>query len=192
MDFMECVKNRRSIRKFKNQPLSNEILTQLVEAASYAPSWKNSQTTRYIVISDAALKLKLAETCVMDFEYNKKTILNAPALILVTTVANRSGYERDGSFSTSKETHWESFDAGIATQTFCLAAHSMGLGTVVLGIFDHDKVIRTASVPEGQKVSAMVAIGCPDEMPAMPKRKSAEELLSYRRMPDDATANAVQ
>lgn len=183
MDFMECVKNRRSIRKFKNEPLSDEILTQVVNMASYAPSWKNSQTTRYIVISDAALKLKLAETCVMDFEYNKKTILNAPALVLVTTVANRSGYERDGSFSTSKGTHWESFDAGIATQTFCLAAHSMGLGTVVLGIFDHDKVIVTTGVPEGEKVSAMVAIGCPDEIPPMPKRKRAEEILSYRPMP---------
>lgn len=192
MDFMECVKSRRSVRKFKNVPLSDEILTQLVETASYAPSWKNSQTTRYIVISDAALKLKLAETCVLDFEYNKKTILNAPALVLVTTVADRSGYERDGSFSTGKGTHWESFDAGIAAQTFCLAAHSMGLGTVVLGIFDHGKVIETTGVPEGQKVSAMVAIGYPDETPAMPKRKSAEELLSYRRMPDNADPKAAQ
>lgn len=192
MDFMECVKSRRSIRKFKNKPLSNEMLMQLVDIASCAPSWKNSQTTRYIVISDAALKLKLAETCVLDFEHNKKTILNAPTLVLVTTVADRSGYERDGSFSTSKGTHWESFDAGIATQTFCLAAHSMGLGTVVLGIFDHEKVIETAGVPEGQKVSAMVAIGYSDETPAMPKRKSAEEILSYRRMPDDTTAKVVQ
>lgn len=187
MDFMECVKSRRSVRKLKNEPLSDEVLTQLVETASYAPSWKNSQTTRYIVISDAALKLNLAETCVMDFEYNKKTILNAPTLVLVTTVADRSGYERDGSFSTSKGTHWESFDAGIATQTFCLAAHSMGLGTVVLGIFDQEKVIATTGIPEGQKVSAMVAIGYPDETPAMPRRKSAEELLSYRPMPDNAT-----
>lgn len=185
MDFMECVKNRRSIRKFKNEPLNDALFTQLVETASYAPSWKNSQTTRYIVISDTALKQQLAETCVMDFEYNKKTILNAPALVLVTTVANRSGYERDGSFSTSKETHWESFDAGIAAQTFCLAAHAMGLGSVVLGIFDQAKVIETAGVPEGQKVSAMVAVGYPDEIPPMPKRKSAAELLSYRRMTAD-------
>lgn len=192
MDVTECIKNRRSIRKFKNEPLSDEIFMQLAAAASCAPSWKNSQTTRYIVISDAALKRRLAKTCVLDFEYNKKTILNAPALVLVTTVANRSGYERDGSFSTGKGTHWESFDAGIATQTFCLAAHSMGLGTVVLGIFDHEKVIETAGVPEGQKVSAMVAIGCPDEMPPMPKRKCAEELLSFRRMPEDAAAKDTQ
>ena len=60
----------------------------------------------------------------MDFEYNQKTMHNAPALILVTTITGHSGFERDGSFSTSKETHWESFDAGIAVQTLCLAAYS--------------------------------------------------------------------
>lgn len=100
-------------------------------------------------------------------------------LILVTTVSPRSGFERDGSPSTSKGTHWESFDAGIATQTFCLAAHEEGLGTVIMGIYDEAKVIEVAKVPEGQKVSAMVAVGYADESPAMPRRKSVNEVLSF-------------
>ena len=100
-------------------------------------------------------------------------------LILVTTVSPRSGFERDGSPSTSKGSHWESFDAGIATQTFCLAAHEEGLGTVIMGIYDEAKVIEVAKIPEGQKVSAMVAIGYADETPIIPKRKSADELLSF-------------
>lgn len=115
----------------------------------------------------------------MDFEYNKKTILGAPVLILVTTLTPRSGFERDGTPSTSKGTHWESFDAGIATQTLCLAAHEEGLGTMVMGVYDEDKVIETAKIPAGQKVSAMVAIGYADELPAMPKRKSADEILIF-------------
>lgn len=178
MDFMKCIKERRSIRKFKPDEVSDTLLKQVVEAASYAPSWKNSQSVRYIAITDTGLKTKIAEECIMDFEYNKKTILRAPMLVLITTVSPRSGFERDGSFSTSKGTHWESFDAGIAAQTFCLAAHEKGLGTVILGIFDEDKVIAAAGVLQGQKVSALVAVGYPDEAPAMPMRKSVDELLT--------------
>lgn len=117
----------------------------------------------------------------MNFEHNKNIILKAPMLVLITTVSSRSGYERDGSFSTSKGTHWESFDAGIAAQTFCLAAHEKGLGTVIMGIYDEDKVIATAGVSKGQKVSAMVAVGFPYEAPEMPKRKSVDELLTINK-----------
>ncbi len=179
MELKQCVEERRSIRKFKNEPVSDDLLKKIVDVATWSPSWKNSQTTRYIAVSNESLKKELAEKCVMDFAFNKKTILAAPTVILVTTVSPRSGFERDGTPSTSKGTHWESFDAGIATQTLCLAAHEAGLGTVILGVYDEAKVIETATVPEGQKVSAMVAIGYPDETPAVPKRKWSDELLSF-------------
>ena len=180
MNTIECIKTRRSTRKFANRALSADVLTDIVNVATYAPSWKNSQTTRYIAVTDATLKEKLANECMMGFEYNVNTANGAPAIIAVTTVNNRSGYERDGSFTTSKGTHWQSFDAGIATQTFCLAAHDAGLATVIMGIFDESKVSALLEVPEGQSVSALVAIGYADEDPAAPKRKSAEELLTIK------------
>ncbi len=178
MEFMDCVKNRRSIRKFAADVLSDEVLARLIKAASYSPSWKNSQTVRYYAVRDAVLRDAVAENCVTGFAPNAATIRNAAAIILVATVANRSGYERDGSFSTSKGTHWESFDAGIATQTLCLSACEEGLGTVVLGIFDEAKLRETVGVPDGQKISAIVAIGTPNEAPEMPKRKDVADLLT--------------
>ena len=181
MSFMECLSGRRSVRKYKADKIPDDIIKKIITTASYAPSWKNSQTTRYIIVEDEALKNELAQNCVMGFALNRDNIMSAPALILVTTIKNRSGYERDGSFSTGKGTHWESFDAGIATQTLCLAAYAEGLGTVVMGIFDEDKTIQTAKIPEDQKLSAMVAIGYPDETPPMSKRKSADELMDCRR-----------
>lgn len=181
MDFMKCVTERRSIRKFKPDAVSETLLKQVVEAASYAPSWKNSQTVRYVAISGTGLKTKIAEECVSNFEHNKNIILGAPMLVLITTVSARSGYERDGSFSSGKGTHWESFDAGIAAQTFCLAAHEKGLGTVIMGIYDEDKIISAAGVAPGQKVSAIVAVGFPDEAPVLPKRKSVDELLTIHQ-----------
>lgn len=180
MKAVECIKTRRSVRKFKDQAVSTDVIAEIVNVAAYAPSWKNSQTTRYTAVIDKSLKDRLANECMMGFEYNVGTASGAPAMIIVTTVNNRSGYERDGSATTSKGTHWQSFDAGIATQTFCLAAHEAGLATVIMGIFDEDKVKEIISVPEGQSVSALVAIGYADDEPQAPKRKCAEELLTVK------------
>ena len=108
-------------------------------------------------------------------------VLNvASCLMVLTTVNKRSGYERDGSFSTSKGEHWQSFDAGVAAQTFCLAAYEKGLGTVILGVYDGEKVAEVLEIPEEKSVSALIPIGYPAEEPKAPKRKDVEELLSIR------------
>lgn len=180
MEFSECVRGRRSVRKFKKEKVEHSVFEKIVEDASCAPSWKNTQIARYIVIEDESLKNEIAENCVMGFQFNANTIQNAPALVVVTYICGRSGYERDGSYSTSKGDHWEVFDAGIATQTFCLSAYSHGVGTVIMGIFDEEKVAKAAGIPEGQRVAAIITAGYPDEQPAMPKRKTADELLSFR------------
>lgn len=177
MEALKCIETRRSIRKFKAEKITNETLESIVSAASYAPSWKNTQVTRYVVIEDSALKNQIAEEAVLGFEYNSTTIKGASALVVVTMIHGRSGFERDGSYTTSKEDRWETFDAGIATQTFCLAAHDMGVGSVIMGIFDEAKVAELVNLDENQKVAALVAIGYPDEEPTAPKRKSADELM---------------
>ena len=179
MEAIECIKTRRSIRKFTEEAVSHEVMEEIVGVAAYAPSWKNTQVARYIVIEDADKKSAIAKDCVLGFEYNSKTIEGAPALVVVTMVKNRSGYERDGSYTTSKEDRWEMFDAGIATQTFCLAAHEKGLGTVIMGIFDEAKIEEVIDIPEGQQVAALIAIGHPAIAPEAPKRKEVSELVSY-------------
>ena len=178
MEALECIKTRRSVRKFTGQPVTREELEQVVAAAAYAPSWKNTQVARYIVVTDKEKKQHLADDCMMDFAFNQKTASGAPAMVVLTMITGRSGYERDGSFSTSQGTHWQSFDAGVAAQTFCLAAHALGLGTVIMGVFDEDKVKQVVTIPEGQKVAALIAIGHPAEEPMCPKRKDVETLLT--------------
>lgn len=116
----------------------------------------------------------------MGFQKNIDTLHGAPALVVLTTVNGRSGYERDGSFSTSKGTHWQSFDAGLAAEAFCVAAHEAGLGTVILGIYDEGKVKTVLNLPETESVSALIPIGVPAESPAAPKRKDVSELLRIR------------
>lgn len=179
MEALECIKTRRSIRKFKEEPVAHETVNAIIEAASYAPSWKNTQISRYHIVENKEIMQEIADNCVLDFEFNQKTINRAPQLVVVSMIEKRCGYEKDGSFSTSKEDRWEMFDAGIASQTFCLAAHDMGVGTVILGIFDEVKVAKAISLPEGQKVAALIAMGYPNQECEAPKRKTAEELVDY-------------
>ncbi|MGN1266834.1 MAG: nitroreductase family protein [Dorea sp.] len=177
MNTNECIKTRRSIRKFKPDPVDHSILESIVSAASFSPSWKNSQITRYIAIEDPSILNRIIENYTPSF--NSNIIKQAPMLIAVTYVKGRCGYERDGSFSTPKGDRWQMFDAGIATQTFCLAAHEAGLGTVIMGIFDDAGITKLLNIPETQELAALIAIGHPDISPDAPKRKTTDDLLTY-------------
>ena len=175
----ECIRGRRSIRQFKDTPVSREVLENIVETASYAPSWKHTQITRYIAV-EGSLKDRIADECTSAYAKNGEIIKNAPLLIAVTFIKNRSGFERDGSFSTPKEGGWQMFDAGIAAQSFCLAAYEKGLGTVIMGIFDEAKVASLLEIPETQEITALIPIGYAAEEPVAPRRKSVEDLLTYK------------
>lgn len=179
MTAKECIKGRRSIRKFADTPVSRDVIADIVETASYAPSWKHTQITRYIAV-EGELKDKIADECTSAYAKNGEIIKNAPMLIAVTFIKNRSGFERDGSYSTPKEGGWQMFDAGVASEAFCLAAYEQGLGTVIMGIFDEAKAASLPEVPEERELVALIPIGYPAESPAAPKRKSVEELLSFK------------
>ncbi len=180
MDLITGIKERRSIRKFKDKKVPREILEEIVNIAAYAPSWKNTQIARYIIVDDEETLKKLAtEKCAYGFTGNVTVMEQAPALLLLTYVEGRSGFDRDGSFSTKKEDGWQMFDAGIAAQTFCLAACEKGLGTVILGYFDEDEIKKVVEIPQGQSLAALIPIGYPDIVPVAPPRKDASKLLTF-------------
>ena len=145
MNAQDCIVTRRSVRKFTAQPVAHETLEKVVSLASMAPSWKNTQISRYIAVEDPALRQAL---CKFVPSYNARILESCPVLIAQTFVKNRSGYERDGSFTTDREGGWQYFDCGVAAQTFCLAAHDLGLGTVIMGVFDRAEVEKSLNVPE--------------------------------------------
>ncbi len=179
MNAKDCIRERRSIRKFKAQPVDHALLSEIVETASYAPSWKHTQIARYIAV-EGELKDRVAAECTKAYPRNGEIIAQAPLLVAVTFIKGRSGFERDGSFSTTKGAGWQMFDAGIAAQSFCLAAFDKGLGSVIMGIFDEAKAASLLNVPEGREVAALIPVGYPDEAPTAPKRKPVEELLSFQ------------
>lgn len=180
MEFLTCLQTRRSVRRFAAEPVSREILSRIVERAQYAPSWKNSQTVRYVMVDDPERKAQIAEEAVLGFAQNANIIRQAAALLVLSTVHGISGYQPDGTETTAKGSHWESFDAGLAAQCFCLAAHDLGLGTVIMGIFDPMRAAELAQLPEGQQVSCLIAVGYPGEGPhGRSVRKPLDEVLTF-------------
>lgn len=178
MTAKECIVGRRSIRQFTDKPVSHELLEEIVATASYAPSWKNTQITRYTAVEGAA-KEKLSKLTSI-FPGNTSRMESAPMVVAVSVVKGRCGYERDGSFSTVKGDGWQMFDAGIASEAFCLAAYEQGLGTVILGLFDVAEAAQLLEIPDEQELVALICIGYPAENPEAPKRKTVSDLLSYK------------
>ncbi len=176
MNTTECIMTRRSVRKFTAQPVPHDILEDIIAAAAYAPSWKNTQISRYIAIEG---RQAIDDIATHYASFNKQTLSTAPLLIAQCCVKKRSGYERDGSFTTDRGDGWQMYDCGIAAQTLCLSAHEHGLGTVIMGIFDRGALEAYLNVPEDQELVALIAVGYPDETPNAPRRKTVTDLLTY-------------
>lgn len=175
---LESIKTRRSVRKFKDQKIPRELISEIIESVIYAPSWKNTQITRYIAIDSREIIEEIANTCVG--EHNGKIIRNAPLLIATTVIKARCGFERDGSFSTDRGDGWQMFDCGVSSQTFALVAHEHNVGTVILGMLDRAKVEEVLNIPENQEMVAFIACGYYDEISPTPKRKTVEDILSFK------------
>ncbi len=177
MDLIKGITERHSVRKYTEEPVTAADIERIVETARHAQSWKNTQTTRYNVLLNREIIDRLADEATHGFVWNQKTMKGAPAVVVLSTIDGISGYEKDGSPSTSKGEHWQSFDAGIAAQCFCLAAHAEGFGTLVMGIFDEDKVKKICGLPAGEKVSAVITVGRPAGEIKGPDRMAASDLI---------------
>ena len=180
MDAKTCILTRRSHRQYQPKPVSHDLIEEVISLAAYAPSWKNTQISRYIAIEDPAVREAIAGRYCLPGANNPAIIRGCPLLVAQTFVKARSGFERDGTYSTDREDGWQYYDCGIAAQTLCLAAHDLGLGTVIMGVFDRKGLEEYLQLPEGQELMALIALGWPADEPAAPKRKDVETLLSYR------------
>ncbi|MCI8303766.1 MAG: nitroreductase family protein [Lawsonibacter sp.] len=180
MDAQTCILTRRSVRKFTGEKVSREEIEKIVSLAAYAPSWKNTQISRYIAIEDEQARRVISERFCPPGTNNPFIISSCPVLIAQTFIKGRSGFERDGSFTTDRGEGWQYYDCGIAAQTFCLAAHDLGLSTVIMGVFDRKGLQEYLQIPEDQELMALIALGRPDAEPQAPQRKDTGVLLSYR------------
>ncbi len=180
MDAMTMIKERRSVRKYKNEKVDRETMKQIVEISRWAPSWANFQIARYTLVDDRAIIEKLATDGVKGFTYNINTLKNAQGVAVLSFVKGKSGrLDQYGDFDSSNAHLWEVFDAGIACQTFCLAAHAKGVGTCIFGVIDDESISKIVGLPEEESIAALIVYGYPDGHPEATPRKPVDEILRF-------------
>ncbi|OEU46260.1 MAG: nitroreductase [Desulfobulbaceae bacterium S5133MH15] len=172
----DIIKERRSIRRFTDQAVEQEKLDEIIEAARWAPSWGNLQCCEIVIVQKAEKKKKLAELLSAKNPASK-VMENGPLVIAVCGRPEKSGYYK-GKQQTRYQ-HWFMYDLGIVSQNICLKAHELGLGSVMVGSFDHPKVEALLNVPAGCELVALIPIGYPDHSPSPPKRKEVEDFVHY-------------
>lgn len=172
MDILKAIHERRSVRRYKKDPVPDEIILEILNAARAAPSWANTQVCRYIVVKDPAIKEKLSET-LPPTNPARNAIKEAPCLICLFAKRGLSGFYK-GSPATNKG-DWFMFDAGIAMEHIVLAAWSFGLGTVHVGLFDADKAQEVLKIPEGFSIVEITPLGYFEEIPKQTPRKPLSE-----------------
>lgn len=182
MDVFEAIENRRSIRKYKPDAVSDDIVDRVIEAARLAPSWANCQCWRFVVVRDAAVRERLANTLFGITDRPNRTaeaIKVAPVTIALCAELGKSGiaYREPREPVTDKGEYWYMFDTALAMENLVLAAQSLGLGTVIVGAFDSREAGKLLGVGEGFTVVALTPLGFPDESPKARPRKELHEII---------------
>ncbi|MEA2090224.1 MAG: nitroreductase family protein [Thermoproteota archaeon] len=159
MEVFEAIRKRRSIRKYKPEPVSEEKLKIILEAARLAPSGKNRQPWQFVVVRNPERKKAVGRAA-----NNQMFITDAGVIIaaLGDPAASPNGFKRD---------------PVIAVEHMVLAAASLGYGTCWIGAFDEKKVKRILGIPEKLAVIALLPIGVPDESPPKKPRKELAEMF---------------
>jgi len=173
MELHDAIMTRRSVRKFTDYYVTDDEIAKLLEAAQWAPSWKNSQCWEFIIIRDSELMKKVADTYSAT-NPSRKCSETASVLIAVCGKRDLPGYMKGE--QETKFDSWFMFDLGIAVQNIALRAHELGLGTVVVGLMDHDKCADLLNVQSPYEVVAVLPIGQPVEFKKEgPKRREISE-----------------
>jgi nitroreductase len=178
MGVLDIIKNRRSIRKYENKPISREDLTVILEAARLAPSACNSQPWHFVAFDEPEAKKAFAEEAFSGIYKPTQFVENAPVIVAVVSdngnLATRLG-------NMVKRTLFWVMDTGIACQNLVLQAQSMGIGSCWIGWFDHKRAAKYLGVGAGKRVEILIALGYPAEAPEPRPRKEFGEVVSFNK-----------
>ncbi len=176
MELNQAIQTRRSIRKYKKESVSDKDIRSLIETTIYAPSWKNSQVTRYHVVKEEKILIKI-KGALPDF--NQENSKDAPVFIIPTIIKNRSGYNRDQTPTNELGNGWGLYDCGMSSMLLMLKAKELGLDTLVMGIRDQHKIKEILNIPDEEIITSVIALGYRDIEPEMPKRKNVDDIAKF-------------
>jgi nitroreductase len=170
LDVLEAIKERRSIRSFTDENVSEETVEQLIEAARWAPSAGNIQPLELVVVRNIEVKRKLTAAAL-----NQQLIQKASVVFVVCTdmVRSRMGYGSRG------EKLYSIQDTAAATENILLVAQELGLATCWIGAFHEKEVAEAINAPKNTKPVAIIPVGYPAVRPPAPEKRAVNEIVHY-------------
>lgn len=166
--FLSIIKERRSIRKYKDQDVSNNILLEILDVARHAPSEGNSQPWEFIVVRNRTMKEQIAAAC-----YGQTWMVEAPVLIVacVNIRIAKAMYGERG------EKLYGIQAVATSLENILIAAETFGLGTCWVGAFSEPQVSILMQCPEYVRPCAIITMGHPDEKPPKPHLQGLEQFV---------------
>ena len=166
MDVMEAIKQRRSVRSYQDRPIEDEKLQAVLEAARGAPSARNMQEWRFVVVRDAATRQKLAKAA-----KDQAFVAQAPATIAACATAP--------DYVMSCGNPSSLIDLAIAVDHMTLKAVEEGLGTCWIGAFDQQEVKTVLGIPDNVNIVVLLPVGYPADQPGPKSRKPLAEIVCH-------------
>ena len=170
MDLYDVISKRKSVRKYKTDPIPDDVLNRILDAGRLAPSAKNYQPWHFVVIRELEMKKKVAEAC-----RNQHFIADAGAIICGCAF-EKIAWSRMGNYMAA----WP-HDLTIALDHMILAATNEGLGTCWIGAFDEKMVKEVLEIPDDVRVVALTPVGYPAEEAKDRGRLNLEDIVSYEK-----------
>ncbi len=175
MKLDQILNSRRSVRSFDSRPVNEKDILSIIEAARLAPSACNSQTWRFIFVTQREIIRKICHEAMRPVIPNK-WLEQAPLVIVgcsqLDVIANRIGGRVTG-------IEYYQIDLGIAMEHMVLKATELGLGTCWIGWFDETNVKNILGIPKKIKVSALLAVGYPKNAPGKERKRKPAEKIAF-------------
>jgi nitroreductase len=166
MEFTELIRRRYSVRAYKPDPVEEDKLGQVLEAARLAPTADNRQPFQFLVIHTRGREEELRRV------YSRKWFVEAPLVICACGVLAQNWVRRDGK-------NYNDVDVAIAMDHLVLAAADLGLGTCWVAAFDPAAAREVLGLPDGVEPVAFTPLGYPADRPGPKRRKALKELVRY-------------
>ena len=167
MTVFEAIQKRYSCRAYQQREIEREKIDKLLEAVRLAPSAKNTQDWRFIVVTDKDIKAQIAATT------NKPEVFEKAGAIIVG--CSNSDYVMQCGQAIAP------IDVSIALEHICLQATELGLGTCWIGSFKTEKVRAIIGIPDDINIVELMAVGYPADSAKQPNRLNMEEIICYNK-----------
>ena len=167
MKVSEAIAKRYSCRSYEDRPIEREKLDEILEAARLAPSARNLQDWRFVVVTEREVCKKLARAATFQLFVGK-------AAAIIVACSNSDHVMRCGQKVSA-------IDVSIALEHICLQATELGLGTCWIGSFDIENVRKILGIPDDINIIELMAVGYPADVAKQPNRLTMEEIICYNK-----------